>query len=187
MNTPQISLASGGEFNQGAYRNVEHSSKSWPQSNGVSMRNTDRKRHETPKKFLPHGTYSIKWVRNILIVEARGIWNEQCSEALNASATTVLELNGGKPFALLINSLAWEGATPLAVNFWLSFVERCRTSGLTIGASVMPSLFHIAVCKHVNSKSIDPLPIYDFCSAEEALNCVNSRGFSISKNEFVAI
>lgn len=93
-------------------------------------------------QWSQHGSYTLNWQGNILLVSYFGTWNDIAVKHLHRDALLLWQAHGEKPWALLSDGRQWESATAEALDAWWLFFEEGLRHGMCAVTDIMPSNFH---------------------------------------------
>ena len=89
--------------------------------------------------FSEHGTYDVKLINNVLVVECHGAWNGENAIAYGKEASMLLKEVFGRPWAQITVITDWELATPDVDSIMAELVSKANKLGLCREAVVNAS------------------------------------------------
>jgi len=132
--------------------------------------------------FDQHGEFNLHPIRQVLVVELIGAFNELVAESIIAKMETSIDTFKGQPFGILILAQKFELGIPESDEIFKYSEIYCQSKGLTHSALVYKLNAQVF---QIGSNIITHPEMTRFFTKtlNEALNFLNESGYDISTEE----
>ena len=115
----------------------------------------------------------------MLVLRLEGTWNEVAAARLRDEGGRLAREHADRPWGLLSDTAAWEGATPEALDGIWAFFEDALASGLVAAATVIPDSFQALIIQPMAARAAAMTNFHGCASVAEAEAWLQGRGLSL--------
>lgn len=126
-----------------------------------------------------HGHFSLTWRGEVLVLRLEGTWNEVAAERLREEGGRLAREHADRPWGLLSDTAAWEGATPEALDGIWAFFEDALAHGLVAAATVIPDSFQALIIQPMAARAAAMTNFHGCASVAAAEAWLKARGLSL--------
>ena len=126
-----------------------------------------------------HGSFSLVWRGDVLVLRLEGTWNEVAATRLREEGGRLARARAGRPWGLLSDTAAWEGATPEALDGIWSFFEDALQHDLIAAATVIPDSFQALIIQPMAARAAKMTQFHGCASVADAEAWLRSQGLSL--------
>lgn len=126
-----------------------------------------------------HGRFSLTWRGDVLVLRLEGTWNEVAAMRLREQGGRLAHERAGRPWGLLSDTAAWEGATPEALDGIWAFFEDALQHGLVAAATVIPDSFQALIIQPMAARAAHLTNFHGCTSVAEAEAWLRAQGLTL--------
>ena len=126
-----------------------------------------------------HGQFSLTWRGDVLVLRLEGTWNEVAATRLRDEGGRLARERAGRPWGLLSDTTAWEGATPEALDGIWAFFEDALAHGLLAAATVIPDSFQALIIQPMAARAATLTNFHGCASVAEAERWLQGCGLGL--------
>ena len=126
-----------------------------------------------------HGRFSLTWRGEVLVLRLEGTWNEVAAKRLREQGGRLARERAGRPWGLLSDTAAWEGATPEALDGIWAFFEDALQHGLVAAATVIPDSFQALIIQPMAARAAHLTNFHGCSSVAEAEAWLRAQGLTL--------
>jgi hypothetical protein len=126
-----------------------------------------------------HGHFRLIWRGDVLVLSLEGTWSDVAAQRLREAGGRLAREHADRPWGLLSDTTAWEGATPEALDGIWAFFEDALAHGLVAAATVIPDSFQALIIQPMAARTAAMTNFHGCASVADAEDWLRARGLSL--------